>query len=300
MFDFDPTVDGPTPEHVRWTIAHECPLRAGTDVNDPDQTERLLRGVSHASWPDDRLVNGLVIRERAGCGIVAFDAQRHLDPFGGVEVVARSCGNCVANVKSLFPSPPWAACHGMVWLPTDPARRADLLAAIDAPANPDIATRMSQPSVPNRWYRMWAEFPGDDPDQQAARKHELALIARSAREAVTLAHGMEWESWMLFGLAMYKVAKVPELTCKIRVHPAGLVTARTWQVDPHCIRCKASWWNKKQKTCAMCGHEGGRQESRTRKRIGIRPFRPIEEFVPAEQVPRIVDAWRAKCGPQSP
>jgi hypothetical protein len=298
MFEFDPTIDGRTPEHVRWTIAHECPLRAGTDVNDPDQTERLLRGLPPIMNARDTntIVGSLVLNEYSRNRIFAFDAERVAAPLGGFSEIDRCCHQCVANLPLLGEggrSRSWASCFGMVRLPIDPNERENLFASLDNPFSMIVSEDHPRSTTKHRWYRIVAGLADDSIDRAPIVK-ELGSAVMDVAMEFPFQFPQERVDWISMAMAISAVDNNSDLMISFSFHPAGLTTGRTWQVDPHCIRCKASWWDKKRTTCEMCGHEGGRQESRTRKRIGTRPFRPIEEFVPAEQVPAIIEQWRAK------
>lgn len=291
MFEFDPSIDGPTPEHVRWTLVHNCPLRAGTDVSDPDQTERLLRALPHLSLArvSDTAVGSLVLRERVNGQFVAFDANQASVPFGGEEQIDRCCRDCPANVKGTKTM--WSQCFGTVALPVDPVRRARLLNYFDNPPENERTERLARRVVENRWHKMWSSFQeGSSP----VASDELLTIASDIWFHEEIVSASEKSTWMLFFLALFQTTNQPNLRMAISLHPAGVTYERTWQVDPHCIRCKATWRNERRQSCEMCGHQGGRQPSRTRKRIGTRPFRPIEDFVPADQVPAIIQEWSAR------
>jgi hypothetical protein len=293
MFEFDPSIDGPTPEHVRWTLVHDCPLRAGTDVSNPDQTERLLRALPYVSRASGAIVDGLVLQDRLGGRIVAFDSVTALAPFGGADHVAQCCETCVANVEANLAFPKWAGCHGTVSLPVEGKWRELVMRYMDEPL-PEIAARLSEPRVTDRWFHIWAMH-AQGGDSRNAALGDLRIIASSLwRQPFMFREPTEMDDWLCLALALGIVTKHAELKIALSVHPGGVVSGRTWQVDPHCSRCKASWWNDRRKTCEKCGHDGGRQASRTRKRIGLRPFRPIEEFVPSDQLPAVIEQWRAK------
>lgn len=298
MFEFDPSIDGPTPEHVRWTLVHDCPLRAGTDISNPDQTERLLRALPYVSLAKttDTMIGSLVINHADVAKVMAFDSKQVMAPFGDDEQVDRCCHGCPANVAK-GNTDLWAHCFGTVALPVDPARRARLMEYLDKPPNNDRTKHLARLNVPNRWYQMWVNFQ-DDPTK-VGQDELIPLIFDVWSHDDLLSESEKW-SWALFFLALGRAVKQPNLRLAISLHPAGVTYDRVWQVDPHCIRCKASWPSERRQTCEMCGHQGGRQPSRTRKRIGTRPFRPIEDFVPADQIPAIIQEWSARWEKSSP
>lgn len=283
MFEFDPSIDGPTPEHVRWTLVHDCPLRAGTDISNPDQTERLLRSVQLAG---DAILNktkvgSVILRERADTKeILAFDKAQSFAPFGGENAVQQCCHDCPVNIgRPKYP----ATCFGVAYLPVERERRDAVLRMVDEP-------KFDSP-VANRWHRAWIDWENSPTKLKFAR--DMVRILRREPKDRDLLTRQESRPWAIMQCAIALAMRLSEFRLNVSVHPAGVTRGRSWQVDPHCIRCKASWWDERKKTCKVCGNEGGRQSSRTRKRIGTRPFRPLSEFVSADQIPAIIQQWRA-------
>ncbi len=291
MFEFDPSIDGPTPEHVRWTLVHDCPLRAGTDVSDPDQTERLLRALPHAGfhWKNGTLINDLVLLKSKSEQFQGFDAAKAVAPFGGFGHVDKCCRTCPANsMREIF----WAGCFGIVSLPIEPDARARLTQVIDAPARTEFDDEAVPPRLSNRWFYVWRDLQSGDPMRISAGIQSLKAIVGSMWLESAVPWGPEAAGWIQLYAMLSNLGANPDLRITVSVHPAGFTSGRIWQVDPHCGQCKASWHDQKKKSCEICGHQGGRQPSRTRKRIGTRPFRPLEEFIPAEQIPAIIEQWR--------
>ncbi len=294
MFEFDPSIDGPTPEHVRWTLVHNCPLRAGTDVSDPDQTERLLRTVRYISdfsqWRF--VIDNLAITKNVAETYFAFDTSKAAAPFGGFDEINQCCQECPANGGGAG----WAGCFGTVALPTEPKSRARYMDFFDTPPMTPEGDEAVPRTVSNRWFFIWRELQSDDLSKRQAALRTLRIICAAIPDhykelglPVSVILGWRDLSGLFVALRHH-----PEMRVVLSAHPAGITSGRSWQVDPHCIQCKASWWNEKKQTCEICGHLGGRQPTRTRKRIGIRPFRPIEELVSAEEVPAVIDRLWAK------
>jgi hypothetical protein len=245
---FDPATPlESTPPFIRWTLALECPLRDGSDCFDPDQTERLLRG---ARCTSDALAQG---RVRDGVALQrqgsdeeprGFEIQTVLEPLGGEALVRLSCTRCPANAIARTEPAALAGCVGHL---IPPAGNTELWLALALHERP---TRMDL-------------------------KDQLERLAALPAQDIT-------------GLADYRyaidVALTTECSLVVRAYPGGRCEGRRWYVEAHCGRCKAGWPEARCQQCRVCGQVGGRQAEQRRMRMGTRPYRPLREFLTAEQI----------------
>jgi hypothetical protein len=243
---FDPATPlQSTPPFIRWTLALGCPLREASDFFDPDQTERLLRGVRCTS---EALAEG---RVRDG---VAWDSSCEeprgfqidivLDALGGAALVQQSCANCPANAIACVEPRALAGCVGHL---IPPPAETELWLSLALHERP-IANVLNE-----QWQR----------------------LTRLDREKVV-------------GLVDYVSAIETALSAEVQLivnaYPGGRCEGRRWYVEAHCDRCKAAWPEARRQQCRVCGHVGGRQPERRRMRMGTRPYRPLREFLTAEQI----------------
>ena len=113
---FDPATPlDSTPPFIRWTLALGCPLREASDVFDPDQTERLLRGARCTSdaLADGRVKDGIALqRQGSDEQPKGFEIQAVMEPLGGESFVRQSCRHCLANAIARIEPAALAGCVG--------------------------------------------------------------------------------------------------------------------------------------------------------------------------------------------
>ena len=99
---------GPTPQFVRWAIAHPCPLRSLDLEKLPDTTFRQLRGIRELSngVVENRIVESICLHPDSTSADVesarGFPAEEILEAFGSHEQVQECCGDCPANAVSVL------------------------------------------------------------------------------------------------------------------------------------------------------------------------------------------------------
>lgn len=248
---FDPATPlDSTPPFIRWTLALGCPLREASDHFDPDQTERLLRGVRCTSdaLAEGRVRGGIALqRQKPGEEPRGFQIDTILEPLGGEEFVRQTCRDCAANAIGRGESGARAGCIGHL---IPPSGETELWLALAL---------------------------HERPTRDVLNEQQERLTRLSADEVI--------------GLADYRLAietsLATELPLVVRAFPGGRCEGRRWYVDAHCGRCKAGWPEARRQQCRVCGQVGGRQAERRRMRMGTRPYRPLREFLTAEQVAKL-------------
>jgi hypothetical protein len=248
---FDPAIPlQSTPPFIRWTLALECPLREGSDSFDPDQTERLLRGVRCYSdaLAESRVKDGIAWQrhfpdeEPRG-----FEVEAVLEPLGGEAFIRQNCTHCPANAIARAEPDAMAGCVGHLVPPVENTELWLALAIRERPAGPDLL------------------------DQ----RERLAALAEDIVGRVDYCHAID-------------AALATELPLIVRAYPGGRCEGRRWYVEAHCGRCKAAWPEARPQQCRVCGQVGGRQPAQRRMRMGTRPYRPLREFLSSEAIQRIV------------
>jgi hypothetical protein len=247
-FRFDPATPlESTPPFVRWTLALGCPLRECDDYFDPDRTERLLRGVRSYSdaISQGRICNGIALhRGAADPDAVGFDVQAVLEPLGGEQFVRELCPGCPANALRRAEPTALAGCVGHLVPPSGEIELWLSIALHERPSQDELSTQREG----------LLQLPDEAviglsdylPAIDAALQHGILLVVRAC--------------------------------------PGGRCEGRRWYIEPHCDRCKSAWPEAKRQQCRVCGQVGGRQPEQRRMRMGTRPYRPLREFLSAEQV----------------
>jgi hypothetical protein len=250
MARFDPALPlDRTPPFVRWTLALGCALREHDDYFDPERTERLLRGVRCYS---DALAEG---RVRSGI-VCQREAEGDWLGFDVAAVLAPFGGEEAIAAKC-------SDCPANAFRRTEPLALAGC-AGLIIPPEDDVMT----------WHKVWLE---ERPTREALLM-QCDWLAPFAKDVIGL-------SGYLLAI---DAALEHHLPLIVRAYPGGRCEERRWYVDAHCDRCKAAWPEAKRQQCRICGQVGGRQPERRRMRIGIRPYRPLREFLTPEQIAGIV------------
>jgi hypothetical protein len=245
---FDPATPlESTPPFIRWTLALGCALREGSNYFDPDHTERLLRGVRCISdaIAEGRVRDGIALQKRSsGAEPRGFEIDAVLEPFGGPALVQQSCGNCPANAIACNEPRALAGCVGHLILPPE---QSDLWLSLVLHERPTTEVLNEQ-------------------HQQLTRLDREKVIG------------------LVDYVSAIETALATKLPLIVRAYPGGRCEGRRWYVEPHCDRCKAAWPEAKRQQCRVCGQVGGRQPEQRRMRMGTRPYRPLAEFLTAEQI----------------
>lgn len=245
---FDPATPlESTPPFIRWTLALECPLRQGSDVFDPDHTERLLRSARCASdaWAEGRVQNGVALqRLTSNEEPRGFVIEAVLEPLGGEEFVRKTCSNCDANAIARGEPGTLAGCSGHLIPP---------------------------PGESALWLSLALH---ERPTREVLIEQRERLGPISAEDVVGLTD---------YRLAI-ETSLATELPLSLRAYPGGRCEERRWYVDAHCGRCKAAWPEARRQQCRVCNQVGGRQAEQRRMRMGTRPYRPLREFLTPEQI----------------
>jgi hypothetical protein len=260
-----------TPPFVRWTLAYRCPLREFDDVEDPDRTDRLLRGVRAYSdaLSERRVMDGVAVARDAACSEqpLGFRVADVLDPLDGEERIASLCHACAANAIARRESGALAGCVGHVVPPLDDDFHQAVARACRSAASEAFA--ITSP----RWFGLWI-------DEQPNRAQRLALRDILMELVQTVGERMPGVAQLL---AAVEASLADELPLVVRSYPGGRCQERDWIVEPHCARCKAAWPEERRQQCRVCGQVGRRQRERRRRRMGERPYRPLRDFLSEPQ-----------------
>ena len=257
-----------TPPFVLWTLAHACPLREASEFSNPEATERLLRGVRcySAAIAEKRVKNGVVIspalenREPLG-----FQVEPVLEPLGGLDFIAKCCTQCPANAIAQIEPNALAGCVGYL---VPPIHTHDFQRIMD-----ELISESSN-TVP-RWYGLWL---APQLTQTMLELQSQVWRAYRANANAPLVSGLEDY------FAAVELARRNKLDLRVQLYPPGTCEGRRWIVAAHCGRCMSPWPEARWQQCRVCGQVGGRQAERTRRRMGTRPFRPLHEFLSAEEI----------------
>ena len=243
---------GRTPEFVRWSIRYECVFRRDSDVESPEQTERLLRNLREVGMAIDegRIHDGLALKcfsdatEREWCGVFIDEV---FAPFGGHSFVNSTCANCPASVQQRI-----AGCTGML-----------------------LATDFNPPEQ-NEWYRMWARHTTGEP----------ASLADTLIQLRSWFHQQESERSLVDLETACALANEHGLSLDVCLFPGGFSDGLHWTVDAHCPNCKAVQ-SEQHKECRVCGRVGAATRARKRRVLGRRPFLSLQQLlgkISAQQV----------------
>lgn len=263
-----------TPEHIRWAISHSCVLRDGDDGQSPLNTERQLRPIRAVSdgLTQDRVLDGICVQPISpGDSIQAeaikgFQISDVLALGGGMEQVARTCGQCDANALA---APALAGCYGEL-----PARSGDLF-----PGLPDLRQHTSDmmenveqpgawPLTHPRWYGLWMS-----PSLDATRLATLErLFTRVAANLAVVPQPLE-HFLVALGLCLER-----QLVVRVELVPAGRLDGPAWLVDSHCQHCHAPQ-DEGMRRCPACRATGPPRPEQRRLRRGSRPYWHIERFL---------------------
>ncbi|MBW3600503.1 MAG: hypothetical protein KY475_24970, partial [Planctomycetes bacterium] len=263
--------EGETPEFVRWTLGHPCPLRVDYDWTDPEQTERLLRPVHEFGLAkrEGRIMEGAALREPPPItvpleDVLGFLVEETLAVFGGEAEVEAACSDCPANAAARITDDELAGCYGMFYLADAPAFHQAVEEAI-AKLNIEHDVGRVLPNVQPRWYGFWLPTPSSDgaqgsglffghkfcdvagdgpknnPDPLAlphclsdpAKRVLVTILAHVHTNAPAVAPGLDQ---FLGGLRTSLDNRIPLYA---RLIPAGRRTGDAWKLNSHCRRCRA-------------------------------------------------------------
>jgi hypothetical protein len=258
-----------TPPFILWTLAHACSLRELSDIEDPAGTERLLRSARCVS--DARSlghVHGdvVVARNATVQRPLGFSIQSALEPHGGLEFIESQCANCPANAIESIEPQALAGCVGYLVPPEDLEFYA--FVSQQFPSTPD--TNRTSVHSHTAWHQLWLKR---QVNGEMLECHETIMQALAEHECYQQLPG-------LFDyLAALNIARKTAQQLIVQSFPAGTCEGRRWFIPAHCGNCTAAWPDTRRTTCVVCSHQGGRQESRTRRRMGIRPYRLLSEFL---------------------
>ena len=289
---------GPTPQFVRWAIAHPCPLRSLDLEKLPDTTFRQLRGLRELSngVVENRIVESICLHPDSTSTEVesarGFPAEEILEAFGSHEQVQECCGDCPANAVSVQRPGIWAGCYG--WLPangvfqlevsstavpaSEPDGSVDLIELMDlAIRELDIGQEIESlflATVPN-WYGIW--------QKQIIKGNHAAILLRIFNEMVRQVGNQSSESQantnlhlLRFRDALQKSVQ-HELDLYVELLPPGNSDGQTWTLFSHCPNCKQQAddfdsANPLEQTCTSCGRVGHPHGRRKSKVLGVRPY----------------------------
>jgi hypothetical protein len=257
-----------TPPFVLWTLVRDCALRETSEFTQPEATERLLRGVRASSdaLATGRVSEGIAVAKPASNIPLGFELATVLEPWGGLAEVKQHCATCPANALARVESSPLAGCVGFLV----PASLAD--AAFHECMNELVGEHTS---THPRWYGLWLEA-------------ELSCAMLHLHQTVFEQLALRNPAADMLGLQDYLAAVASavqhQLSLRVQLYPPGICEGRRWTLAAHCGRCIAAWPEARRQQCRVCGQVGGRQPERTRRRMGIRPYRPLQEFLSESQI----------------
>ncbi|MCH8043264.1 MAG: hypothetical protein IID44_06050 [Planctomycetes bacterium] len=268
-----------TPEHVRWSLAHACPLRDGDDWQRPDRTERQLRPLRELGEAqlEGRCIDGICITpETAGGGVSpddlwGFSAEEVAQAYGGLDHVKELCRECPANTTVQL-----AGCFGCFNVPAPAAEFHEAVEAVlreDDLREPfDAAFSRTRP----RWYAMWIDEVADAEQLKMLRRVAAGLVARNPSL-----------SELLRSIEVSIETSVP---LHVTLVPGGQHEGHRWTVDAHCWRCKAPR-TAASRSCGVCGQHGRATPPRVRNARGRRPYQPLDNFLSPDRIEQLL----ARC-----
>ena len=272
-----------TPEFLVWAIEYSCPIRGLQDGSDPERTGRQLRSARAVSDArrEGRVFEGLCVDPPNG-----FRIADALAIYGGLQAVEHACRDCPANALAEVNPAALAGCYGLVPLPDDPRPVHE---AIDRGFQ--LAAAWQEPVTRPRWYELWLNSPlWAELLMDTFCVLEAAPIGdRRCRAAIAeLMLGLNWAF---------------NANCRLHVQlfPRGRVVEGTWQLVPHCPRCKAEWIGSNSHECHVCGNVGHPASDKKRKARGERPYFPLDRLLGQEQAAEFLVRYEAyRAGRQSP
>lgn len=311
-----------TPEFLRWALIRDCDLRAGADGRSPDRVDRQLRTVR--LWAEARSEG----RERRGVcfgpgverpdarpeSLTGFRAADVLDAYAIDERAPSECADCPAHLdRFLAPDGEGAArrstvdragCFGLLdWTPLadglfDAVDRAWAETAVETAAEgpadgssaefgdeSDAASSGRFPFTTPVWYGLWIDSP-----IPAARLPRLeSLLDR------LLDRGPVWRAVFERLASAVRTARRSSLELAVEYGPAGRIEGREWIVEAHCRRCRAAKGPGGRK-CVVCGLAAPPEPARRRLARGVRPYRPLSEFLGADELAVRLDDYRTWRG----
>jgi hypothetical protein len=266
-----------TPAFVLWTIPRSCALRDWGQTEDPMATERWLRAVRATSdaQAEGRLWGDVVVAAApAGLATQGFSVSAALAPLGGLSVVQQQCQACPANAFVSYEPQALAGCVGFLVAPDDPAFHAEVDRILASWPESESSIPLTAP----RWAGLWIA--------RRLGHTDLPLHAALCEQLMP-----NWGATAI-GLHDYhaavRVALSTGQTLHIQSFPPGSCEGRSWHVPAHCGRCVALWPDARRTRCAVCGQAGGRQASRTRRRMGERPYRVLYEFLTPTEIDQLL------------
>ena len=275
---------GPTPAFIRWSIRQRCLLRADTDLDSVDQTEKRLRALRALSVAvhEQRVHDGFAIKKFADQW-KAFRVAEITQAFGGMSAVESCCQGCPANVtKDASEVGPWVGCHGWLFSETEEGNLIDALQQVANRSALDWPTWVL-PTDP-AWFGVWALpfLQGDS----------LAFVSRLIRLASQLCP--EMVALQQFSNVLSECQRL-DLTIDIESIPEGFSDGLIWELKRHCHRCKATY-EPEARHCHVCGKSGKGHPEIKKRVLGLRPYVDLDVLMTGEKVDLLLKSLR-QLGP---
>lgn len=261
---------GPTPPHVRWTLAHRCVLRARS--RSPESVFHQLRSLQELTWArlDGRIHEGIAWSSEceATSHLRGFFTDEILAAYGGAGTVSAACQGCPAN--ALEDRQGWAGCFGCLTANSGPADKGECWNALEQLSACQqefnwlpLAEQGGLVTTP-RWFGLWAQSPLPD----AGRDLLDSLIARWQRQSSWPAPARR--QWEHLAQAL-NLARRHDLAIMVSSVPAGYSDGVLWTVPAHCSACRAPR-QKADRWCSCCSQVVAVIPERRRKVLGLRPY----------------------------
>ena len=299
---------GPTPQFVRWAIAHRCSLRE-LELDDlPDSTFRQLRGIRvlSAGLADGRVFEQICVHDSVSPATNARDARGFpiaeiLNLVGGQQHLDHCCNSCPANASD-EEAVGWAGCYG--WLPADLSWSLATDGSSDKGAKikedlPPILDAVIQSRLMNQyeskfgkcrpWYGLWRDRVLD---QGQLGVLNSALEMAMERTSVTKQIRHLWDATvrcLQFGKDLH-----------VELVPPGYSNGSAWTVLAHCPKCNCA--TQKDNVCCGCHRRGNLVEGRKFKVLGFRPYLLLRNILGEPETIQFVKRyleWKKMTGGRS-
>ncbi len=256
---------GPTPEFVRWSVRHNCPMRADTDIASVDGTEKRLRALHTAGLAVQTGIvhEGIAVRRDQNGDWLGFRIDDVFGCWGGYESVQSLCAICPANLpqsKNLDGGNPRgmvAGCFG--WLTTD-GDQNDWRRAVEQ-SWPGDSRSFSIRTNPH-WYSLWA----DRTLSEGRIEHAIDLFRN-----VSDSGPLQLRPAAMNFRDMLENCHRHGLNIDVELVPAGFSDGITWTIGRHCDRCRAPF-DDSWKGCRVCQKQGGSHPEIKKRVLGLRPW----------------------------
>lgn len=292
---------GPTPQFVRWAIAHPCPLRELDLEALPETTFRQLRAARALSdgFKDGRIFEGVCVHPTVDMKTSAetargFPIDEVFEVFGSEQVLDECCGTCPANALGSG-TRKWAGCYG--WLPS--SSTWDINTASEpnndgAPPCEDLPQmfedaiklnhlepyKLAFENHVNFWHGIWQPLVLSGTRLRVLREVLEDLFVSKSEPGSHFEHLVN----------AIKCCVESELSLHVELVPRGYSDGSHWTIVSNCPDCKAAQ-EPGIKTCSGCGRVGSPAESRKLKVLGFHPFLLLRHLWGLETTSNFVERY---------